>query len=210
MTDLAAFHSHQADATRNDHPQYRRGSVLIGQADMATPLRVPQTVTSGTRPGSPADGDVIYETDTGFQAIYDSATTTWCQLGKVIEQQDATTQTGGASADFTYNSAGVSLTAGRWEVQAGLTLLNTVVADTATCAIWNNTGSVLVASSTGLAASTSTTLPVGVYSLPTIITVTSTTVYRPRGRRAGASTIQALSTANSPAGWIRAICLGTT
>lgn len=119
-----------------------------------------------------------------------------------LQSADTTTQTGGASSDFTYNTATITLTPGTWMVMAGLSLVNTVTSDAVSCGIWNNDTGALVASSTGAAGTVSTTVGLAAASAPTVMTVVANTVVRPRGRRNGVSTIRAVSSAGAPAGYI--------
>jgi hypothetical protein len=46
---------------------------IVTQAKLATGMRAPVTCTAATRPGSPAEGDIIYETDTDRVLIYTGA-----------------------------------------------------------------------------------------------------------------------------------------
>lgn len=115
------------------------------------------------------------------------------------------TQDGSLGADFTYNSASVTLTDGEWDVQAAATLLNLTTADACSVGLWNNTAGSLVSASTGPAATCTTTAAVGLFSAPVRVTVSGSTVFRPRCIRNGASTLRALSVAAAPAGWIRAV-----
>jgi hypothetical protein len=73
-TDMAAFYKHVSDTHLNPHPQYRLAATAITsadiqdgtitQADVASASRFYTICTSGTRPGSPTTGDLIFETDT--------------------------------------------------------------------------------------------------------------------------------------------------
>lgn len=49
----------------------------ISQTSLASTLRLPYIVTSGTRPGSPTEGDVIYETDTNRSWRYNGSAWRW-------------------------------------------------------------------------------------------------------------------------------------
>lgn len=51
----------------------------VTQAKMASGLRVPVVCTSGTRPGSPSEGDMIWETNTDKLLMYANGTAGWIQ-----------------------------------------------------------------------------------------------------------------------------------
>jgi len=79
MVDTSLLTRHMVDTTRNDHTQYRLGSVALGQGDMASGLRL---VNVGTAtPVSPSQGDLWLDTNVTQMAwkTYYGATTGWQQ-----------------------------------------------------------------------------------------------------------------------------------
>ncbi len=182
-------------------------SSLSGQGLLTLP---PTVVANNTQRNLlvPSDGLQVFVNSTGLLNIYDGASSTWLEIGSYTEVLSSTTQTGSASSDFTYATAEVTCTPGRWLLEAGLTLYNTVTGDTVSCGIWDQTAGVIVANSTGEAGTSNTTVAIGCLSLPTYVTISTTKAYRPRARRNGASTIRAEAFAGAPAGWIRATLVG--
>lgn len=116
-----------------------------------------------------------------------------------VTASDTTTQTGGASADFVYTTATITLTPGVWLVQGTASLVNTVTADTAAAGLYNATTSAEITNSRGPASTTSTTAPVQVTSRLVSVTVTANTNVRVLCTRNGGSTIRAQIGAGGPA-----------
>jgi hypothetical protein len=112
------------------------------------------------------------------------------------------TETGGASADFTYSAAEITLTPGTWLIQAGCFLINTVAGDDCSCAIFNQTTSAVVANSTGVGFFCSPSQRGSGLSRVVSITVTTNTAFRVRCQRGGATTIRAQSAAGAPSAYL--------
>jgi microcystin-dependent protein len=108
----------------------------------------------------------------------------------------ATTVTGGASSNFAYTPATITLTAGSWIVQGHLSLINTVTSDDSLCSLYNITTSSEVANSRGADGLTTTTVFASLCSAMTLITVVSNTQVCPFGVRNGGSTIRARTQTN--------------
>lgn len=113
--------------------------------------------------------------------------------------------TGSLSADLTYDAASITLTAGSWLVTASVSML-TGFSDSVSCGIWNNTASAIVADSTGTPGIPGTSSNQPFSSRTVLVTITSSTVYRPRARRNGASVITIpAAAAGGVSGYIEAI-----
>lgn len=126
------------------------------------------------------------------------------RVGDRVMSQSTTTQVGGSGADFTYGSASITLGPGRWELEAGATLANTLTNDSTAVGIWNVTTGALVSGSVGVSGNTGVGIPNGLRSLPVVIDVTAPTVFAPRCIRNGGSAITASAAAGGPAGFITA------
>jgi hypothetical protein len=123
-----------------------------------------------------------------------------------------TAQTGSFNADMTYDAASITLsTNGRYLIYASVSITNSV-SDQHALGIWNNTSSALVANSVGTAVQSDATDRRILVSRPVVVTVSSSTVFRPRVQRNGGSTITvpAISAglASSSSGWIAALLIG--
>jgi hypothetical protein len=97
-------------------------------------------------------------------------------------------QTGSAGADMTYDAATLTVTAGSWLVLAALGGKTQTNADGIACAIQNITTSAEVTNSVGTGVSSSLTEIRTILSRPVIVTVTASTILRPRFKRSGFST----------------------
>lgn len=121
-----------------------------------------------------------------------------------LTDSDTATETGGASADFTYSAAEITLTPGTWLVQAGASLDCSSGSDAVAVAIWNQTTSAEVTNSAGAVGGASTTQRESCVSRVVEMVVSTNTAVRPRCKRNGASTIRASAAANAPAAYIHA------
>ena len=125
---------------------------------------------------------------------------------ELISAGAATAATGSFGADLTYDAASITLTAGSWLVTAWISGITTGASDDMSCGIWNNTTGAIVADSTGAPGVPGTTQRQAYSSRTVLITITSSTVYRPRARRNGGSTISLQAgTAGGVTGYIQAI-----
>ena len=120
------------------------------------------------------------------------------------------TQVGVNANDMTYDAATITLAAGRYLVMAGATI-TTNVSDSVCVGVWNNTTSALVTDSSGAVDQVNTT-QISVVSRPVAMTITSSTVVRPRIRRNGNSTITVPAIpgglTGAVVGWIAALKIG--
>ena len=155
--------------------------------------------TSSTRPSSPDTGTMIYETDTLAFQVWNG--TYWSQVWPqtFLTASDTTTQTGGASADFVYATATITLTPGVWLVQGIASIINTTTTDGSAVGLYNATTTAEVASSRGPAATVGTTASVQLSSRQVSMTVTSNTNVRVLCTRNGASTIRSQAASGAPA-----------
>jgi hypothetical protein len=118
----------------------------------------------------------------------------------------SSTQTGSANTDMTYDAATLTVTAGSWLVLAALSGRTATNADAMACAVQNITTAAEVTNSVGTSVSSSLTEVRTILSRPVIVTVTASTILRPRFKRSGFSTpdVQA-SGAFAISGWIVAL-----
>lgn len=182
-------------------PTFTVGQVLT--AATMNNMRVNATIghivcTSTTRPSSPDTGTMVYETDTGAFQLWNG--TNWSQMWPqtFLTASDTTTQTGGASADFVYATATITLTSGVWLVQGTAKLINTVTSDDVSVGLYNATTSAEVASSRGPSGTCGTTFSQQLVSRLVQMTVTTNTNVRVLCTRNGASTIRAYSASGAP------------
>jgi hypothetical protein len=129
-----------------------------------------------------------------------------------------TAQTGSGGSDMTYDAASITLsTNGRYLIYSGVAALNSTV-EAMSLGIWNQTTGAVVANSVGTILVTESghfggTYPINLFSRPVLVTVSGSTVFRPRVQRAGSSTITVPAIyagfSSSPvSGWIAALLIG--
>lgn len=155
--------------------------------------------TSSTRPASPFVGQSIYETDTLTTQLWNG--TYWSQVWpqQFVTASDTTTQTGGASADFVYSTATITLTPGTWLVQGSASIINTATNDASSVGLYNATASSEVTLSRGPASTVGTTASAQLTSRLVAMTVSASTNVRVLCTRNGFSTIRAQASSGAPA-----------
>jgi hypothetical protein len=159
-----------------------------------------------TNPGTAVAGDVLTAAFWNEQ-VRDNLTE--LNTPSHIVAAGTTAATGVISTDLTYDAASITLTAGKWLVRACVGAKNTGSVDSQTVGIWNNTAAAIVADSTGIQSVPGTSFVLPQFSRTVLITVTTSTVFRPRVRRNGGSIIQIdAAAAGGVSGFIEAIRVG--
>jgi hypothetical protein len=145
----------------------------------------------------------------GAQDIQDLATAVESQfnLGNEIYTSAVISgQTGSFATNMVFNAATITVPVGKWLVSAGAWILTSGALDTMAVAVWNFTTGSEVTSSRGVPIVPGTSVPQAGYSLPQIVTVNASTVFRPLICRNGSSTpiVQGANSAGAPTAFVRA------
>lgn len=141
-----------------------------------------------TRDSSPAQAGASTDLTAHLKGI-DNALIPFPAGNYLVSNSNA--QIGGpTNGNLIYTSAGITLTAGSWMVQAQMSLLNTVTTDVAYVALYNNTAGSQISNSWGAQFYTFTTQYVAGVSNLTLVTVASNTVIYPYAIRNGGSTLR--------------------
>ena len=183
------------------------GVWIYGEGDPSSP------VSTLLNLGQNATSNAIGSAKTRLSSLESRATVLETKvnttIGTIIQSQGTATQAGTASNDITYASALLTVPAGTWMIQAHANVINTMVADTAVVAVWNNTTGSEVPNSSGPATTTSTNAMTGLSSRLTVVTVATSTVFAVRCKRNGGSaiTVTASNCAGTPAAGIDAVRL---